>query len=88
MGPLSKPSAVELAVGDVHRDFKAETHFGVLRLAPHIFLQKVRLTLLLESLNPESRNCLPGEPNESQAFSGMFTLITLEKSPNGHHDFH
>jgi hypothetical protein len=23
------------AVGDVHRDFEAETHFGVLRLAPH-----------------------------------------------------
>jgi hypothetical protein len=37
MGPLSKPNAVNLAVGDVHRDFEAETHFGVLRLAPHNF---------------------------------------------------
>jgi len=36
-GPLSKPNAIDLAVGDVHRDFEAETHFGVLRLAPHIF---------------------------------------------------
>jgi hypothetical protein len=44
MGLLSKPSANDLAVGDVHRHFKAETHFGVLGLAPHSFLQKVRLT--------------------------------------------
>jgi hypothetical protein len=65
MGPLSKPSADKLAVGDVHRDFKAETHFGVLRLAPHIFLQRVRLIFVLESLNLKSRTCLPGEPNES-----------------------
>jgi hypothetical protein len=35
MGLLSKPNAVDLAVGDVHRDFEAETHFGVLRLGPH-----------------------------------------------------
>jgi hypothetical protein len=41
MGPLSKPNADDLAVGDVHRDFEAETHFGVLRLGPHNFSPKV-----------------------------------------------
>ena len=25
-----------LAVGDVHGDFETETHFGVLRLGPHV----------------------------------------------------
>jgi len=40
MGPLSKPNADDLAGGDVHRDFKAKTHFGVLRLGPHSIFSK------------------------------------------------
>ena len=43
-GLSSKPNADDLAVGDVHRDFEAKTHFGVLRLGPHIFLQEFRFS--------------------------------------------
>lgn len=44
--PLKGPSRVttpQSAVGDVHRDFEAETHFGVLRLAPHDNLRMLEL---------------------------------------------
>jgi len=43
MGPLSKPNADDLAVGDIHRDFEAETHFVYSGLVHIIFLQKFRL---------------------------------------------
>ena len=61
MGLLSKPSADELAVGDVHRHFKAETHFGVLRLAPHSFLQRVRqIDIVARIIEPGRRNDISG----------------------------
>jgi hypothetical protein len=37
--PGLSSSLPQLAVGDVHRDFETETHFGVLRLGPHKHLQ-------------------------------------------------
>jgi hypothetical protein len=37
---LSSSPQNRLAVGDVHRHFEAEPHFGEFRLGPHSLLQK------------------------------------------------
>jgi hypothetical protein len=85
VGLLSKPNANELAVGDVHRDFKTETHFGVLGLGPHNYSPKVKIV--------ESTGCNPSlaihrypsaaqprsarNADESLVFSTMTPTIAL-----------
>jgi hypothetical protein len=85
MGLLSKPNADDLAVGDVHRDFKTETHFGVLGLGPHSYSPKVKIVestgcnpslvihRYLSAVQPRSAH----NPDESLVFSTMIPTIAL-----------
>lgn len=93
-----------LAIGDVHGDFKTETHIGVLRLGPHVSYLLVGLkyyigedneicsaVLAMASPSRYASERIRSQTSPAQVRLQLWTLVarlTAEKSANFSHDFH